>query len=190
MKFVKLPYVIAIASVSGGGKTSAVQQLAQHLPNAAAFFFDDYDFEGPDDPVLWLEQGADCNEWNLTPLLKDLEDVSVGSLDYIILDFPFAYGHEEARKYIDWTVYIDTPLDLALARRLIRDFSDASVQEIQEDIRFYAQRGRAAYLHMEETVKPDSDLIVDGNQSPQEILDDIKEVLGSRTGIEILKQKE
>lgn len=176
----KAPCVIAVASVSGGGKTTIVRQLIQQLPNAKAFFFDDYDFEGPDNPVLWLEQGADVNEWNLAPLLKDMEKLFNGTCDYIILDFPFAYQHNQANKYIDFTAYIDTPLDLALVRRLRRDFSDASVQEIQENIHFYAQKGRAAYLHMEKTIKPDSDFVVDGTKSAVEIIEDIIKEIGRR----------
>ncbi|KUP23630.1 hypothetical protein [Paenibacillus sp. DMB5] len=42
------PCVIAVAAVSGGGKTSAANALRERLTDAVALYFDDYDFEGPD----------------------------------------------------------------------------------------------------------------------------------------------
>lgn len=64
MKPIHSPSVIAIASVSGGGKTTAVERLANHLPNTQALYFDDYDFVGPSDLMQWLHRGANYNEWN------------------------------------------------------------------------------------------------------------------------------
>ncbi|WP_245807682.1 hypothetical protein [Halobacillus massiliensis] len=54
---------IAIASVSGGGKTSVTIELRKRLKNSQALFFDDYDFKkAPDDLVLWVEEGSDYNQ--------------------------------------------------------------------------------------------------------------------------------
>ncbi|CAM4337470.1 hypothetical protein L1N85_21805 [Paenibacillus alkaliterrae] len=68
----KIPFIIAIAAVSGGGKTSVVQLLNKELANSTALFFDDYDFEGPDNLIEWVHRGADHNEWKLTPLINDI----------------------------------------------------------------------------------------------------------------------
>ena len=175
MKSKASPFVVAIASVSGGGKTTAAAQLAKELPRAQALYFDRYELEGPEDVMLWLEQGADINEWNLQPLMDDLDRLLAEQLDYIILDFPFADQHAQSKNLIDFTVFIDTPLDLALSRRLIRDYSAAGRDEILEDVNHYASRGRAAYLHMLETIKPNSDFVVDGTQSISEVVHSIVE---------------
>lgn len=66
------PFVISIAAVSGGGKTTIVRQLSEKLHNSKSLFFDNYDFEGPDDIINWVDSGAIYDEWNLSPLLKDL----------------------------------------------------------------------------------------------------------------------
>jgi uridine kinase len=73
MKNEKQPFVIAIASVSGGGKTTITTQLNETLQNSKPLFFDDYDFDGPDDIINWVDNGANCDEWDLAPLISDLK---------------------------------------------------------------------------------------------------------------------
>jgi uridine kinase len=81
------------------------------------------------------------------------------------------------------TVFIDVPLDVALARRMIRDYtgrskeSDFGLADVEEvslaaldkELRFYLTRSRPTYARMPEIHKPVSDLIVDGTKSPEEI---------------------
>lgn len=164
------PFVISIAAVSGGGKTTIVRQLSEKLHNSKSLFFDNYDFEGPDDIINWVDSGAIYDEWNLSPLLKDLEILLSEQLNFIILEYPFAYKHSMIRGFIDFTVFIDTPLDVALARRLTRDFQNDTNRIILQDMDNYISRGRRGYLEMLKTIKPDSDIIVDGNLPVFEIV--------------------
>lgn len=67
-------------------------------------------------------------------------------------------------EYIDFSVFIDTPLDIAMARRLIRDFEDSSsIEKVINELSLYLSRGRMAYLNMLDTVKPNSNFIIDGS---------------------------
>lgn len=167
---IKLPIVIAIASVSGGGKTTITSELKGKLRNCETLFFDDYDFDGPDDFVEWIDNGSNPDKWNLSPLIRDIKELLNAPLDYIILDFPFAYLHSKTSKLIDFSVFIDTPLDIAMARRICRDYKDSSVGDILLDLEDYIVRGRKGYLDMLKTIKPNSDLIVDGALPVSEIL--------------------
>ncbi|MCM3611159.1 hypothetical protein M4S82_07810 [Planococcus sp. MERTA32b] len=169
MKTKSSPKIIAIASVSGGGKSTAVANVTEQLGNAKALYFDDYDFQGPADIVQWLHRGMDYNEWNLEPMLADIRKLLAEPLDFIVLDFPFARLHTASRAYIDITIFIDTPLDLALARRITRDFTGSSSTEIIADIEYYAKEGRAAYLQMLADIKPDSDFVVDGRGTREDV---------------------
>lgn len=169
MKTKSLPKIIAVASVSGGGKTTAVGNLTERMTNAKALYFDDYDFQGPDNLVHWLERGMDYDEWDLAPLLTDIKNLLAEPLDFIVLDFPFARLHSASKSYIDLTIFIDTPLDLALVRRITRNFTGHTSSEIIADLDHYANNGRAAYLQMLEDVKPDSDLVIDGSGSREEV---------------------
>ncbi|MBM7714882.1 uridine kinase [Bacillus thermophilus] len=166
----KLPLVIAIAAVSGGGKTTVATQLNQSLQNSKILYFDHYNFEGPDDMIDWVDRGANYDDWNLVPLIKDLEGLLSEPLDYIVLDFPFAYKHTKMSKFIDFAVFIDTPLDIAMARRVMRDFKNNSIDDILLDMKNYIAQGRRGYLEMLKTIKPNSDIIVDGTLPLLEII--------------------
>ena len=172
------PLVIAIAAVSGGGKTTVTTKLNKILQRSKVLFFDDYEFEGPDDMCDWVERGADNNEWKLAPLINDLCSLISNpsqSLDFILLDYPFAYMNFEMREYIDFTIFIDMPLDIAMARRILRDFKESSIELVLNDLNTYLSRGRVAYLEMCKTIKPNCDLIIDGSLSVGVIVNQIYE---------------
>lgn len=170
------PKVISIAAVSGGGKTTVTKILNEKLKYSRALFFDDYDFKGsPDDLIRWVKEGPNYDQWNLKPLISDIESLLSGEelVPYILLDYPFAYKNNSLKNYIDLSIYIDTPLDIAMARRLKRDHCNSSTSQIRNDIDFYLNHGRSAYLEMENTIKPNSDFVVDGTLSLNEIVDTI-----------------
>ncbi|OIU68580.1 AAA family ATPase [Rossellomorea aquimaris] len=171
------PLTIAIAAISGGGKTTITKQLNRTLPNSKSLLFDDYDFKGPDDFIKWIENGGHPDEWDLSPLIRDIKAIRMEALDYLILDFPFAHLHSQANEFIDYAIFIDTPLDMAMARRLIRDYSNHPSENVFVELDFYINKGRRAYLHMLETIKPNSDLIVDGMLPINEIINFIREAL-------------
>lgn len=75
------------------------------------------------------------------------------------MDFPFAYKHFKTSKLIDFAVFIDTPLDIAMARRVTRDFKGNSVENIFLDMNNYISKGRRGYLEMLKTIKPNSDIM-------------------------------
>ncbi|WP_261129678.1 hypothetical protein [Bacillus sp. Marseille-Q3570] len=171
------PKVISIAAVSGGGKTTITKKLSEKLKFSKALFFDMYDFEGsPDDLIKWVEEGPDYDQWNLKPLISDLQSLLSAEepSPYILLDYPFAYKNNSIKSFIDLSIYIDTPLDIAMVRRLLRDHTNSSTFDIQNDLDFYLNYGRTAYLEMENTIKPNSDLIIDGTLSLNEIVDTIE----------------
>lgn len=180
MNNLKKPITIAIAGVSGGGKTALVTHLATHTNSAIALFFDDYDLDGPDDVLEWVDRGADSHEWNLEPFVADFVELLKQPVEYIFLDYPFAYQHMRMKEYIDLAVFIDTPLDLALARRISRDFHDSSEEEIVAQVNYYASHGRRAYIHMLNKIQPDSDLLVDGTLTVKDLGDQMMEKVGQQ----------
>lgn len=56
---------------------------------------------------------ADYNKWNLQPPAEDLKGLFSGAEcpEFILLDYPFAYVHNELKSHIDYAIFIDTPLD-------------------------------------------------------------------------------
>lgn len=171
--------VIAIAAVTAGGKTTIVNKLKSILPKATSLHFDDYDFEGAvDDYYQWAINGADYNVWNIEPLRDDVDEIlQEEKLEYLLLDYPFAYCHNELKDIIDVAIFIDTPLDIALTRMILRDMSDATADDIREWLDVYLKYARVAYLEMLESIKPSSDYVVDGNESVEIIVRDIERII-------------
>ncbi|GMK41299.1 hypothetical protein PCCS19_43550 [Paenibacillus sp. CCS19] len=167
---IRRPIIIAIAAVAGGGKTTVASRLSQRLANAKALYFDEYDLEAPEDIIEWVERGANSNEWNVGPIVADMEKlVSSSEVEYILLDYPFGRSHDHLQA-IDFTIFLDTPLDVALARRILRDYELANAEEIKNDMQVYLQRGRLGYESMLYTIKPISDVVIDGTLPVDEIV--------------------
>lgn len=178
------PIVIAIAAVSGGGKTTVTKQLQQKLGRAAAIHFDDYTCFPPEEICDWVERGSDCNEWDLSPIIHDVRSLlhkESQSLDYILLDYPFAYRHRQMGQYIDHAIFIDTPLDIAMARRVLRDFKESASLNMINDMESYLNRARNSYLDMLDTIKPNSDDVVDGSLPVNEIVNVIIGMMNRRS---------
>ncbi|MBC5638745.1 hypothetical protein H8S33_18405 [Ornithinibacillus sp. BX22] len=77
------------------------------------------------------------------------------------------------KSSIDLAVNIDTPLDIAMARRVVRDYNNRSKESILNEMENYLSRGRRGYLEMIQSIKPCSDFIVDGTLPPSIIVDKI-----------------
>ncbi|MCR8644479.1 hypothetical protein NV379_17630 [Paenibacillus sp. N1-5-1-14] len=172
--------IISISGVSGGGKTTVVTHLNKVLANSKALYFDDYEFEGPKDFRDWIDRGADRNEWNITPLLEDMGKITCSEhAEFLLLDYPFSRLHNQL-PLIDLSIFIDTPLDIAMARRILRDHSHSDTQVIMDEMRNYLSGGRRGYESMLRTIKPDSDLIIDGTLSVDTIVARILEEISKR----------
>lgn len=176
----KKPFVFSINAVSGGGKTTIANELKNKLPNCEVLYFDDYDFDvksGIDDICRWVEDGADYALWDLERFVQEITALMQKPLDYIILDYPFGYRQKQISKFINYSIFIDTPLDIAMARRILRDFDFKSAEEVFDDMKWYINRGRSTYLYGQKTGKSDADLIIDGGLPVSEIVNMIIENL-------------
>lgn len=167
--------IIAVAAVTAGGKTTVVNELKKQLQNSQSLHFDDYTFAGEvDNFYQWILDGANYNVWNLKPLEEDILKIkAAGIYDYLILDYPFAYCHDTIKPYIDTAFFIDTPLDISLARRILRDMSDATADDIRNDLEIYLKYARISYIQMQKDILPSSDYVIDGTHSVDEIANEI-----------------
>ena len=127
--------IIAIGAVTAGGRTAVVNVLKEKLPRTAVLHFDDYNFHGEvEDFGKWVSEGADHDMWDLSPLKADIERIKdSGKYDCLLLDHPFAYRNKQIAGVIDCCIFIDTPLDIALARRELREMNGASDEDIRSD---------------------------------------------------------
>lgn len=167
--------VIAIAAVTAGGKTTVVNKIKETFPNTKSLHFDDYNFEGVvENFYKWVNDGADYNVWNLSPLLRDIRKLTASDeCDYLLLDYPFAYRNNMIKEYIDYAIFIDTPLDIALARGVLRDMENSTGSEIRKWLYDYLNYARIAYMQMQKDIKSSSDYVVDGESEIDHIVDTI-----------------
>ena len=187
----KKPFVISISGISGSGKTTIFNVMKERLTNTEVVFFDDIpgDLLGRD-YCEWSDSGADYNEWDLSQLTEKIKSLLHKSLDYIILDYPFGKAHREIGAYVDWSVWLDIPMDISLARRILCDFTRRSekrrplkgntAEEVSSYLDFYLARHRGTYLRHIETIKPFVDIIFDGAKSTEEVADEIINALSVR----------
>lgn len=170
--------IIAIAAVSAGGKTTIVNELKKQIANTKSLHFDDYSFEGEvEDFYEWTKQGADYSVWDLNPLVDDVINIKNSDCEYLLLDYPFAYCHKALREYIDCAIFIDTPLDIAMARRVLRDMKKATGDEIRKEMEMYLKYERIAYIQMLKDILPSSDYVIDGTKELAEKTDEIKKII-------------
>ncbi|MBO4866646.1 MAG: hypothetical protein J5582_08755 [Ruminococcus sp.] len=172
--------IIAIGAVTAGGKTTVVNALKARLPRTASLHFDDYTFDGePDDLTQWVSKGEEFyNVWDLSPLKADVEKIiNSGECDYLLLDYPFAYQNKMMKDYLDCCIFIDTPLDIAMARRVLRDMKDASADDIRNEMNTYLKFARPCYIDMLTEILPDSDYVIDGAKELETIINEAIEII-------------
>ena len=188
-------YIIAVSSVSGGGKTTLVKRTADFL-KGTALFFDNYAAVSkyPSDIKKWVEDGADVNEWKTPQFAQDLaalrsgnsilspiDGASILPSEFIVIEEPMGRERAEMASLIDFVVVIDTPLEIALTRRLLRDLGPISLEDIdkatkeqlaegvlqivtylKDYLSGYLDAGRDLYVAVQERAKTTCDLVLDG----------------------------
>lgn len=141
--------VIAVSAPPGGGKSTFSRALAAALPGAAVVEYDAYDqltSMNPAEIAAWLAEGGSYERIDVPELVADLEAlVSGGAIvdratgrpiraeRFVVLETPFGRAHPQTAPLIGLSVFLDTPADVALARK---------VQELTVEAR--AEPGNAA----------------------------------------------
>lgn len=181
-------FILCLSSPSGGGKTAVTRRLGQLYPNSVTLYFDAYDDIGeganihPASLAEWQRNGRDYNAWQMPGLLRDLDllrarqpirspvtNAILAPQPMVFLDNALGRANSTLRPYCDFMVYIDTPLDVAMARRIQRDYfgdnpldAQSTLDQINAMTANYLTWAREAYLAQDRQVKPLCDLVVDG----------------------------
>ena len=180
-------FVVSISGTSGAGKSSVIDKAAALLSSNCTLHFDDYVTLGQNIAQIraWVDAGTNLDEIKTPGLADDLRSLRsrmptaghrrIEPADFVILEEPFGRARAELSPLIDFAVFIDTPTDVALARRLLREIeagrrdpaSFVGNMEIQLDA--YLAAGRDAYLAAGRVVRATADLVLDGMRKPDEL---------------------
>ena len=160
--------------MGGSGKTTVARRLGEIFGDSCVLYFDEYEFpREPDHLGEWVDNGADPDEWDMTPMVCDVEKIVLcGEKKYCIIDYPFGKKDYPMKKFIDFAVWMETPPDLALARRILRDFSDSDADEIRFELKAYAG-GVRKYFILNPVERVYYDYFADGTKKVDEICADI-----------------
>lgn len=180
-----MPIVIGISGISGAGTTTIAVAL-EKVFKATVVFWDDFDeiSQGPDDYVKWFHESGNYADWHYPALEKTLQELRGGRSIYhpvlnhllvatpiIIFDGSMGRKHESTARLVDFFIHLDTSMDVALARRLLRDYGKNKIKpvsEIMDDLQWYLEEGRP--LFGADEIKSAADFVVVGDGEVDEIV--------------------
>jgi uridine kinase len=106
---------------------------------------------------------------NGQPIRSPTTNAILAPQPVVFLDNALGRASPSLRPYCDFMVYIDTPLDVAMTRRIQRDYfgdnpldAQSTLDAINTMTANYLTWAREAYLDQARQVKPLCDLVVDG----------------------------
>jgi uridine kinase len=194
-------YVICIAGTSGAGKTTLARAIARNCGNALIVSFDDYAYVPPSvlpDSRRWIAEGADPAAWKVPKLTEDLLQLRQGRpirhpaimlvtipTPIIVVEEPFGRSRPELGTLMDFVAVLDTPLEVALARRLLRELRSGENSEpgrlSLRHIKFleeYLEKGvRDLYVAVQRLALKKADFVLDGLLTPDGMADKIVSIL-------------
>jgi energy-coupling factor transporter ATP-binding protein EcfA2 len=121
--------VLAITGCMGSGKTTLVKQLQPLIPQSRILFEDDYQAMTQMDPEQlrrWISDGCCIDELDLHGFdLAVRRAIAESSRDWrdpdtklLIIESQFGRAHASLKHLVDYQIWIESPLDLCLARKI------------------------------------------------------------------------
>lgn len=159
-------YVIGIAAPAGGGKSTLLDALHARMPDAAALRFDDYEVALPTNWEAWLADGARFDDWEVPALHADLFEMkrAESPFRWLLFEAPLGRAHAATGELIDFVVFIDTPLEVALSRWVKRRLAaeEPNPAFVAGYLAMYEAVLRNIYLEQRRQVRASADLVLDG----------------------------
>lgn len=108
------PYIIAIDGFGGSGKSTTARKLSEHLQNSTIVSMDDFINKDHFYDASWEEA------FNREQVRSKVTSLSSTTKGYIIVE-GISSMHPSLANLYDFTVWVDTPIDVAKNRGQLRD---------------------------------------------------------------------
>lgn len=193
--------IIAICGVPGSGKSSVAQRLGRQI--SATHVDMDHFQTFTEQNVHALAAQADheqfYNQFQMPELADTLVKLKTGETDSlnsvtnksgqkpIIFESHFGRAHDETGQYIDFMIWLDCPLDLALARKLhlffnefLQDDSSHHRQQIEwvnGYLQHYQDDVKALLDIQQQRVARDADIRIDSRQPLDQLVNTLETLI-------------
>jgi len=188
-------FIIGLSGVPGSGKTTLMRRLLRDYGPAETVYYDRYHPGMTDDEINdWLARNGDPNEFVLAELVGELTrrtqiQPADRSRPLVLFETAFGRAHRATGAFIDFSVWIDTPLDIALSRAslvflesLQRDRTPNAAAEFAAWLTRYMDGYamlRTTYLALRERLSATADLVIDGSGPVEASADLVKRALSA-----------
>lgn len=162
--------VVGVAGVPGAGKSTLLAGLAPLLPGAAPLRMDDFEnmTRLPIEAVArWVRDGADIDAFALPALEAELARRKAAAGGMVLFETQFGRAHRATGRHIDYLIWLEAPLDLALARSLQAILARGARQDwLRGYLDHYTGTVRALLEMQQARVAPGADLVLDARAAP------------------------
>ncbi|MFF8295035.1 uridine kinase [Streptomyces globisporus] len=176
--------LLALAGGAGSGKTTLAASFAGTRANTALLhldrFFHTETDRAPTVPDLsgtgHVIDFSDPRSIDWDRVHQVIEATPTDQL--LLIEGTFALG-KQIRRLAHWTVYLDTPDDLRLARKTLRKIDEGADPRI--GLLGYLARGRASHGEHVAPIRYSADFVLDGTLAVEELTAQLNDVLAPAT---------
>lgn len=180
--------VLAIAGGTASGKSTLAKALALHHPATVVLIHID-DFYVPEhDPQRGIRtlnaNGAETLDWNHPGSID--EDAVAAAVDaaatsgqhrLVVVEGLFALALPKVAVHATWRVYVDTPDDIRLARKLLRKIKIQHKDPLIS-LHNYLLTGRERHAEHVAPSRHRADLVLDGTMPTADLLTAVDHLVG------------
>jgi len=177
--------IIAVAGGSGCGKTFFTKLLVERLPKTVVLPLDNYYYDRPDNIPICKYDFDNPKAFDFDLYLEHLGELSSGNSvntpkfcyesgkrqsdfktlepeNYLIIEGLHVLLYSNIRKMLTKSFYLESPLDVAVCRRCLRDTNEYSVTS-EHSLNQYLNFVRPVFFELIQPTKKYADLVIENN---------------------------
>ncbi|WP_405580515.1 uridine kinase [Streptomyces sp. NBC_01190] len=183
--------VLAVAGGTASGKSTLADALALHHHESVGLIHLDDFYVPAHDPLRGVRTlsvtGAETLDWNHPGSIDETAvaaaiDAMAGAGSYrlVVVEGLFALTLAPVVARATWRIYVDTPDDIRLARKILRKI--AVQQDPGVSLRNYLTHGRDRHTEYVAPSRDRADLVLDGTVCEAELLAGVRWLVGPVLG--------
>ena len=182
------PIIVSVSGITGSGKSSISELARDMLKDATVIEFDSFETLTRNDMSIvlrWLKEPGLFEQQSLPNLHKSLKNLrerkpaglptgeTLLPASIIFFETPLGRTHAETSPLIDLSIWLDCPLDIALARNIAHWTKDAQTRPAQFQswlanyLDAYLSTLRQVAKHQEALVRKTADIVLNNDQDKE-----------------------